>query len=35
MTLLAGEQPEQTVVFSQFTSFLDIAGPKVGCCTFK
>ena len=24
-----GEQPEQTVVFSQFTSFLDILGPKI------
>jgi hypothetical protein len=24
-----GEQPEQTVLFSQFTSFLDIVGPKI------
>jgi superfamily II DNA or RNA helicase len=25
----AGEQPEQTVIFSQFTSFLDLVGPKI------
>ena len=24
-----GQQPEQTVIFSQFTSFLDIVGPKI------
>ena len=26
---LEGEQPEQTVLFSQFTTFLDIVGPKI------